>query len=324
LTNNPNPDKFDGKPPAYEPEKVMLASLGTIRSILLHSVVGQTTGGQKIFYFVNDHLGTPQKLIDENGDVVWSADSEPFGKADVYINAYANNFRFMGQYYDEESGLHYNYHRYYDPKLGRYLTPDPIGLAGGINLFAYAGNDPVNATDPFGLFDWKDYSRSISPNGGVPVGIDPVAVPWGDFRKAVRRWLNLVWTDTGDTCKEVMDNFDPFLNATEKIFGGIGKAGEETWNALVYNQELHRGTIFGFKAAGRVNLEAADFVYHDIRNTLISTYAGGLIHFPAAGSHAVGMSITAINSTVNVIHFQEVARNVSSDIMTIRKNVFAK
>ena len=58
-----------------------------------------------------------------------------------------------GQYYDEETGLHYNYHRYYDPKTGRYLTPDPIGLGGGINLFVYASNNPINAIDPFGLME---------------------------------------------------------------------------------------------------------------------------------------------------------------------------
>lgn len=76
-----------------------------------------------------------------------------------------SNPRFAGQYFDAETGLHYNYHRYYDPKTGRYLTPDPISLAGGINLYAYAYANPINLIDSFGLsanlicYRCKDDSR---------------------------------------------------------------------------------------------------------------------------------------------------------------------
>ncbi|MBT8348886.1 MAG: RHS repeat-associated core domain-containing protein, partial [Sulfurovum sp.] len=73
-----------------------------------------------------------------------------FGQADVTVSTVENNLRFAGQYYDSETGLHYNYHRYYDPSLGRYLRADPIGLEGGVNLYSYVYNNPLNNIDPDG------------------------------------------------------------------------------------------------------------------------------------------------------------------------------
>jgi RHS repeat-associated protein len=101
---------------------------------------------------LNDRLGTPEILTDASGTVAWEAWHEPFGEAHMHpSSSVVNNIRLPGQYYDAETGLHYNYHRYYDPRTGRYITPDPIGLLGGINLFPYAQNNPINTIDPFGL-----------------------------------------------------------------------------------------------------------------------------------------------------------------------------
>jgi len=108
------------------------------------------TGAMEIFYAHPDHLGTPRAMTDASGNVVWKADYRPFGEAEVVIGDVGNEIRFPGQYFDAESGLHYNWHRYYDPKIGRYLRPDPIGFAGGINPFAYVLNNPLNGFDPQG------------------------------------------------------------------------------------------------------------------------------------------------------------------------------
>ncbi len=103
-----------------------------------------------IYYFLNDHLGTPQKLVDNTATVVWESAYLPFGEAQVKTGTVTNNIRFPGQYFDAETGLHYNWNRYYDPETGRYLTPDPIGLAGGINLYSYANQNPISYVDPDG------------------------------------------------------------------------------------------------------------------------------------------------------------------------------
>ena len=68
-------------------------------------------------------------MTNENGSVLWGAQDKPFGAAEVHpYSTVENNFRFPGQYFDEETGLHFNYHRYYDPRMRRYMRADPIGL----------------------------------------------------------------------------------------------------------------------------------------------------------------------------------------------------
>ncbi|MCP4276571.1 MAG: hypothetical protein GY779_09495 [Gammaproteobacteria bacterium] len=104
-----------------------------------------------ITYLHTDHLATPRKATNEAGQVVWQWDSEAFGNALPQSSGVEVNLRFPGQYYDQETGLYYNYFRTYDPSTGRYLESDPIGLGGGLNTYAYVGGNPLSYSDPLGL-----------------------------------------------------------------------------------------------------------------------------------------------------------------------------
>ncbi|WP_080422480.1 RHS repeat-associated core domain-containing protein [Burkholderia ubonensis] len=112
----------------------------------------------KLFYYHCDRIGTPQLLTDDDGDVVWEASYKAWGEAREVIARASkatgivprNSLRFQGQQVDEETGLAYNRHRYYDSHSGRYVSGDPIGLAGGVNSYQYADN-PIHWVDALGL-----------------------------------------------------------------------------------------------------------------------------------------------------------------------------
>ena len=105
--------------------------------------------GSDYYWYHNDHQGTPQKITDTTGTVVWSATYDSFGKATTGTETITNNLRFPGQYCDTETGLHYNWNRYYDPETGRYMRVDPVGE--GLNLYLYVQNNPLRYIDPKGL-----------------------------------------------------------------------------------------------------------------------------------------------------------------------------
>ncbi|MCW8930253.1 MAG: RHS domain-containing protein [Gammaproteobacteria bacterium] len=178
----------------------------------------------QIAYYHNDHLGTPQKLTDKDQTVVWEGYYSPFGEVNTTVATVENNLRFAGQYYDGESGLHYNYFRYYAPQLGRYITSDPIGLEGGLNTYGYAYQNPLYWIDPFGL---------ISNWGGVDNK--------GDFKKRwnqdpdTKNWTN---RETG----ECIDD-DEYWHRKE--LEGLGDVCPSCW--LGGGVGLGRGLLGGGK-----------------------------------------------------------------------------
>jgi RHS repeat-associated protein len=138
--------------------------------------------GESVYYYHNDHLGTPQILTDDTGTIAWKAVYTPFGDAVTSIQTVENPFRFPGQYYDQETGLHYNYFRYYDPTTGRYITPDPIGLEGGINLFVYVASNPMNWIDPWGIWGVNVHSGTENPSFGTYVWARQIGIPDAEAR----------------------------------------------------------------------------------------------------------------------------------------------
>lgn len=103
-------------------------------------------------HYLNDVNGTPEELIDAAGRSLGRLARTAYGRAWVVPGSMASTpFRFPGQYEDPETGLHYNRYRYYDPDAGRYISPDPIGVFGGLNLYAY-GPNPIGWADPMGWY----------------------------------------------------------------------------------------------------------------------------------------------------------------------------
>jgi RHS repeat-associated protein len=119
-------------------------------------------------YYVADGLGSIRRIVDAGGNVLNQYRYTAFGKMKQVQAAVGNTYTYTGREWDADAGLYYYRARWYDPDVGRFMSEDPIGLKGGINLSIYVKNNPITASDPLGLWSYKGYCRYIS--GGQIVG----------------------------------------------------------------------------------------------------------------------------------------------------------
>jgi len=135
----------------------------------------------RVYYIDTDHLNTPRLIADQAGATIWRNDNaEPFGDSVPNNNpsglgAFDFPLRFPGQYFDRETNLAYNFFRDHDPATGRYLQSDPIGLRGGLNMYAYVGGNPLSYTDPSGLLgEWGYAGGIVAVFGGAVTPSSPI------------------------------------------------------------------------------------------------------------------------------------------------------
>jgi RHS repeat-associated protein len=130
-----------------------LYEYGSFRPLAL--ITGEGVENAQAYFYHLDQVGTPLEITGHDGAIAWSVDYHAYGNvARARVQEITSPLRFQGQYYDAETGLHYNRHRYYSPETGRYITVDPIGLAGGLNNYQYVVN-PTGWIDPLGLSQCK-------------------------------------------------------------------------------------------------------------------------------------------------------------------------
>ncbi len=197
----------------------------------------------RLYAIHTDHLGTPRRLTQADGQAAWQWAYTPYGDeaptlgAKRFTNETTNpttgstniapvrfNLRYPGQYFDEESGLHYNYFRSYDPRTGRYTQSDPIGLDGGFNRFSYVGGNPLQLKDPSGLnsemcfypgFD-QDWPHSFTCVNGNCAGWYPTD---GKGDKSKGPWEGMLISDGAyfkDNDKVPKSYCTPIPNCDEK------------------------------------------------------------------------------------------------------------
>jgi RHS repeat-associated protein len=200
----------------------------TKQFVYLEDRVVAIIADDQLYAVHTDWRGSPVAATDEKQRVVWKAQVDELGRADVERAAFELNIRGSQQYIDKESGLHYNTHRYFDTTTGRYLSPDPIGQLGGLNLYAFVDGDPINFVDRLGLQgspSWED-DRQLSRHASI--------ADW-DFDRRLRYVFNtmadLYPGEVGDAIRDLIQPANIALTAGVFLIWAAAHATPAGWAA---------------------------------------------------------------------------------------------
>jgi RHS repeat-associated protein len=166
--------------------------------------ITKSGGTDTLAYLHTDHEGTPRLATGTTKAVVWRLEGRAFGETPP-TGSVTVNLRYPGQYYDQETGLYYNWNRYYDPETGRYISSDPIGLKGGLNTYGYVRNNPLRWNDPSGELDPVTVAIILLGIANVTHIGDSLSGPNGNMWGEPRRQdnvcsLGLVLRKIADAC----------------------------------------------------------------------------------------------------------------------------
>ena len=206
----------------------------------------------KLFYIVTDHLGTPREMLDEAGMAVWRAKFSVWGELldteasnDPDYGQQSCNLRFQGQQYDSETGLHYNRYRYYDPNSAQYLSPDPIGLAGGLTPQAYV-HDPNGWVDPLGLTSCPiGFAQGTAHTAFTPNRLQHASRHLTDAG-ILPNWNKATGKKFTELGTSILENptatFDHVLGG-KRVKGFMGKVGDKNVAMMVFKEGPYQGQI---------------------------------------------------------------------------------
>lgn len=245
--------------------------------------VALVRGGQ-VSMIHTDHLGRPEVATNNAGGVVWRASNYAFDRT-VTLDAIGGlNLGFPGQYWDQESGLWYNYHRSYDPATGRYIESDPIGLMGGLNTYGYAMANPLGLVDPYGLEPaifsadfWSGFGNgSKSVFVGLRRGVGTLGAAsglrgsaahqryWNDYQVAAAQADALIDSYLNDPCEreEINDYFAAAVQGVDETLEHSNwaqgyAAGRIVVGTLTYAGPFAAAGDFGYYVQQGVGIQEA-------------------------------------------------------------------